>query len=134
MNCPACKEVMIVLELESIEVDHCVACGGIWLDSGELELLLEGGQEKEELLSSIRFDMSVKEPKKKCPMCSKKMDHVLLGQDFGARLDSCPKKHGLWCDSGELQVILKHAQFQQGSTLIHLLHSIFSAKQKGTGF
>ena len=32
---------MITLELEDVEIDHCLDCGGIWLDAGELELLLD---------------------------------------------------------------------------------------------
>ena len=41
MDCPVCKNAMITLELEEVEIDYCTDCGGIWLDSGELELLLE---------------------------------------------------------------------------------------------
>ncbi len=39
MDCPVCKEPMIVLEYADVEVDFCVACEGVWLDAGELELL-----------------------------------------------------------------------------------------------
>ena len=40
MDCPVCKNAMIALELAEVEIDHCTDCGGIWLDAGELELLL----------------------------------------------------------------------------------------------
>ena len=56
MNCPVCSEAMVVLELHEVEVDHCVTCKGIWLDSGELELLLEGGKNKEATLASFEKD------------------------------------------------------------------------------
>ena len=39
MRCPVCKEPMLIIEHEAVEVDCCAACGGIWLDAGELELL-----------------------------------------------------------------------------------------------
>ena len=39
MDCPACKEAMITLELEEVEIDYCPDCGGIWLDAGELGVL-----------------------------------------------------------------------------------------------
>ena len=35
--CPVCKEPMLVLELDTVEIDHCARCGGTWLDAGELE-------------------------------------------------------------------------------------------------
>ena len=41
MNCPACHNAMITLELGEVEIDHCTDCGGIWLDSGELDALLD---------------------------------------------------------------------------------------------
>jgi hypothetical protein len=31
MDCPVCKNAMITLELQDVEVDHCTMCGGIWL-------------------------------------------------------------------------------------------------------
>ncbi len=40
MDCPVCKNAMITLELQEVEIDYCIDCGGIWLDAGELELLL----------------------------------------------------------------------------------------------
>ena len=39
MNCPACKEALIVLELDEVEIDHCLSCQGIWLDAGELQVV-----------------------------------------------------------------------------------------------
>ena len=42
MRCPACDQAMVILEYQGIELDHCVACGGCWLDAGELGLLLTG--------------------------------------------------------------------------------------------
>ena len=41
MDCPVCKDsAMIVLEMDEVEVDYCTECEGIWLDAGELEILL----------------------------------------------------------------------------------------------
>ena len=77
MDCPVCKEAMIVLELDEVEIDHCISCGGIWLDAGELELLLEGVEEKDNLLASFSIDKDTKEAGRRCPICLKKMEKVL---------------------------------------------------------
>ncbi|MFP4028247.1 MAG: diguanylate cyclase [Candidatus Brocadiia bacterium] len=39
MKCPRCENVELEIGLEgkTVEVDHCPNCGGVWLDSGELE-------------------------------------------------------------------------------------------------
>ena len=47
---------MIALELAEVEVDYCTACGGIWLDAGELELLLGNAQNAEQLIDSFKID------------------------------------------------------------------------------
>ncbi len=36
-----------------LEIDHCTACGGVWLDAGELELLLDGAANKNALMASL---------------------------------------------------------------------------------
>ena len=71
MDCPVCREPMIVLELNQVEVDFCLACEGIWLDAGELELLLENREEKEAVLNSFQADKAATEKKRKCPIFNK---------------------------------------------------------------
>jgi Zn-finger nucleic acid-binding protein len=41
MECPTCKEVMLVRELRGVEYDICPRCGAVWLDRGELGTLVE---------------------------------------------------------------------------------------------
>ncbi|MCM8536110.1 MAG: zf-TFIIB domain-containing protein [Lentisphaeraceae bacterium] len=40
MKCPKCGSTMEEKELSSIMIDQCTSCDGIYLDSGELELLM----------------------------------------------------------------------------------------------
>ena len=40
MDCPVCHNALITLALAEVEIDHCIECGGIWLDGGELEILI----------------------------------------------------------------------------------------------
>ena len=39
MQCPRCDAKLKASTFEQIEVDVCEKCGGLWLDSGELEQL-----------------------------------------------------------------------------------------------
>ncbi len=127
MDCPVCKNAMVVLELQQVEVDHCFGCGGIWLDAGELEMLIDDAVRSAELLESFKVDTECTEARRKCPICYKKMDKVVVGRDKPQLLlDMCPKKHGLWFDGGELQDILKRAQLDSNSKIQQLLAEIFS--------
>lgn len=122
MNCPTCGQAMIVLEVEQIEVDYCTGCRGIWLDAGELELLLEGTGEANTLLQSLAAAQS-EEEKRKCPICHKKMDKVRAGGATDV-IDRCPRNHGLWFDRGELQKVLK-GQFDDEGRVKRLLGEMF---------
>ncbi len=39
MRCPRCDGVLESKSFEGVEIDTCDKCGGVWLDSGELEQL-----------------------------------------------------------------------------------------------
>jgi Zn-finger nucleic acid-binding protein len=78
MDCPDCKNAMITLELENVEIDYCTDCGGIWLDAGELELLLDEPDKAKSLLDSFRIDPASTERIRKCPICYKKMQKIIV--------------------------------------------------------
>ncbi|MGD2125359.1 MAG: zf-TFIIB domain-containing protein [Desulfobacteraceae bacterium] len=46
MCCPKCGQQMEEIELLGIMVDRCNSCSGIYLDKGELELLLQSKEPK----------------------------------------------------------------------------------------
>lgn len=39
MKCPRCDGTLKPENFEGVEIDTCDKCGGVWLDSGELEQL-----------------------------------------------------------------------------------------------
>jgi uncharacterized protein len=104
MRCPSCKATLITLEFNRMEVDCCVACEGVWLDSGELEALLAREDRSDSLLATLRPGKS-KESRRRCPICSGGMNKVFLGNVAPVVLDRCPR-HGLWFDRGELRKVL----------------------------
>jgi hypothetical protein len=119
---------MIVLELDEVEIDHCISCAGIWLDSGELELLLEGSKEKDNLLSSFELDKGNKERVRKCPICLKTMQKVLCGTDKKILIDKCRSNHGIWLDVNELEEIIKMGYLDKDNRVLNLLKDMFGKK------
>ena len=127
MDCPVCKNPMIVLELREVEIDFCSGCSGIWLDSGELEMLLSDGQKAQELLNSFAVDPECAEKKRRCPICGKKMLKVIVGESEPTVLiDKCPGGDGLWFGGGELHDIFDRAQFDEENKIKELLNDMFS--------
>lgn len=117
---------MIVLELAEVEIDYCADCGGIWLDAGELELLLGDLQQAEQLLDSFKVDSKCAEKKRKCPICLKKMQKITVGSSAPPLLiDKCARGDGLWFDKGELQDILDRASLDKDNKIQKLLSDFF---------
>ena len=54
MRCPRCDGTLNETKVEEVSIDLCDKCGGVWLDSGELEQLTrkEGGGWFKRLLGS----------------------------------------------------------------------------------
>ncbi|HUW20259.1 MAG TPA: zf-TFIIB domain-containing protein [Sedimentisphaerales bacterium] len=130
MDCPVCKNAMITLELADVEIDHCIDCGGIWLDAGELEMLLGNPEQARELLDSFHVDAACPETPRKCPICLKKMQKITVGASGPILvLDKCSKGDGLWFDKGELQDILCRARLDKDSKIQRLLADMFGQKQ-----
>ena len=126
MDCPVCKNAMITLELEDVEIDHCVDCGGIWLDAGELELLLGEPERAKGLLDSFSVDPKSTEARRKCPICDRKMQKIVVGPSKPALLiDKCRRGDGLWFDKGELHEIFDRAQLDQDHRIQKLLSDMF---------
>jgi hypothetical protein len=42
MKCPVCPDSnLLMTERQSVEIDYCPQCRGVWLDRGELDKLIE---------------------------------------------------------------------------------------------
>lgn len=127
MDCPVCKNAMITLELEEVEIDYCTECNGIWLDSGELELLLGEPEKTRRLLDSFKIDSECPEKPRRCPICDKKMQKIIVGSSKPVLLiDKCRKGDGLWFDRGELQDIFNRAKLDENNKIQKLLTDMFN--------
>lgn len=120
---------MIVLEVEEIEIDYCLQCGGVWLDAGELELLLEGTGERDALLNSFQVDSQTTERQVKCPICSLRMKKVTAGTGNALLLDTCSNNDGIWFDKGELLELIRMGEFSGYNRVFNILNDIFGKKE-----
>ena len=133
MDCPACKNAMITLELADVEIDYCTDCAGIWLDAGELEMLLGDAEKSKQLISSLQLAPTCTEKPRKCPICDRKMEKVVVGPDKPVLLiDRCRRGDGLWFDAGELQNIIDRAHLDPENKIKKLLADMFGQSENST--
>lgn len=136
MLCPVCKMDMFALEYDFIEVDYCMQCGGVWLDSGELELVGEkAGAIQGELLAAL--EESVGKPLRRdetrhCPVCNKKLKQMIVEGENTIMLDTCSRQHGIWFDKGELHTVVVAAGAEKDNKLASFFADLEAAAGGGS--
>ena len=133
MNCPVCKKPLVVLELEQIEVDYCTSCSGVWLDAGELELLLETDEDRSRLVNLFKEAGEIKEKSHDCPICRKEMKKFEIGEKGKVVVDKCRKNHGIWFDKVELQKVVEFGSVNKENKIINLLKDMFENSSQNNG-
>ncbi len=132
MNCPVCREPMIVLDHENVEVDYCVKCRGIWLDAGEIELLFGDAKKCADFLTIGSPADDKREKSRRCPICRAKMTKESTESDPPVIFDNCPNGDGMWFDKGELGEILKYSDsFGKGTGVPEFLRGVFGESGSG---
>ena len=115
MDCPVCREPLVVAEREGIELDVCLWCHGLWFDAGELALLAEKLGRTLAVPEGAPLEAAATPEKPRlCPRCDKAMEKVWLGGAPKVLLDRCPR-HGLWFDHGEMGSLIGQLAAAPGS-------------------
>jgi len=99
MKCPRDQTELVVDHTHDIEVDHCPACNGRWLDHHELDQL-EATTGAGEMERRATIEFGERPGELDCPVCGKRMK-AFNYRAYNLELDSCPDEHGYWLDAGE---------------------------------
>ncbi len=125
--CPNCRKPLMIVELHGVEMDYCLACRGVWLDSGELELIMElAGAQPGALATAVRRTDAERASRRRCPRCRRKMRVIRVGQDPAVELDRCRAGHGLWFDAGELATIVREYSGRDNAALACFFGDLFA--------
>ncbi len=118
MRCPACESALEQVKVAALALDRCPACGGYWLDDGELAALARGLSRLDavpELSASVIFTKAaapLRHPQRRCPRCDVLLQNFNYCYNSNILLDRCPRCRGVWVDAGELPAI---AQYVKGN-------------------
>ncbi len=106
MNCPSCGAEMQTDSEPDIKIEKCAACGGIFLEKGELDVLATGLAGDVEFCA---FDDELPRDQFKarpCPRCADaEMRKIEFLRYTGVILDHCAKCGGFFLDGGELEFV-----------------------------
>jgi len=106
MNCPRCNAPLSEVKVNEVVLDHCVKCGGLWLDFAQLErvlgresrslrrLLPKGGPPAQDEAAALR-----------CPRCEATLIRMRATPEpllyYG-----CLTCYGRWLDGSQLRRIV----------------------------
>ena len=115
-----------------VAIDACAACGGAWLDAGELERIQET-RERDHAEALRRVPdlvarafaqaRAAAEPERDCPRCTLPLFREEHGTCSQVLVDSCRRCGGVWLDAGELEaleVFFERARLEAGDFLAGL--------------
>jgi Zn-finger nucleic acid-binding protein len=108
--CLKCTSVLDKARVDDVEVDHCPACGGLWLDHGEIERLSRKMASDVDRLRRVLAGIVAGPPavpsevQGSCPACqSQSVKEVALGS---IHIDFCTRCKGLFLDRGEIDAAI----------------------------
>ena len=101
MDCPACPGAPLEQKEPSdgLVVDLCAACGGAWLDAGELYRLVPNSTALKDELG--RAGQALAPTEIRCPRCLKSMSRARLAE-AKLELDVCLACQGTWFERSDL--------------------------------
>ena len=108
MQCPKCGGTLQAVVQDSIEVDRCDQCGGLWFDRLEADRLLKArGSEAVDVGDVKVGEQQNLQGKIECPRCHTQMIRMVDLEQHHIWFESCPVCYGKWFDAGEF-ADLKH--------------------------
>ena len=114
MQCPKCRQPLAGVDYQGVHIETCPACGGDWLDSGELKSIVEARNTRFDEKECLAVAQAAKITGVKlnklnrhltCPKCGGTTNPVNYGDDTGIIIDKCAQCHGIWLERGELEKI-----------------------------
>lgn len=103
LQCPKCHHGMLEVSFESITVDRCTNCQGIWFDGDEAEQLkLLSGSEAIDCGSGAQGRKYDVVGDINCPHCGQTMEKSSDWKQTHIWFEVC-RQHGIFMDAGEFK-------------------------------
>jgi len=117
-SCPFCggsfatSPLIFELTKNTVHLDQCNACQGIWFDRGELAEIFDFATQEAIAIGSLDEDREVfssAAARMACPRCASEKDFGKV-EILGIDVAKCPSCKGIWMDAGDLADLLGDIQ------------------------
>lgn len=124
MQCPKCQGEFETVTYESIEVDRCTHCKGIWFDFLEQEDLKKiEGSENIDIGDEQTGGKYNQMRKINCPRCDVTMLAMVDKDQFHIKYESCPGCFGTFFDAGEFKDFKERTVVERFRQMVDTLRS-----------
>ena len=114
MKCVDCPGQLKQVDYNSIKIEECSSCRGIWFDRGELD---KAKDQTDEDLRWLDFDpfgdeanqFLVDSKNRACPRCSANMDSLSY-EKSKVIINKCLVCYGIWVPQGQFKKIVKYLE------------------------
>ena len=125
-NCPICeRQALKPITVQSVEIETCSRCGGLWFESGKLQRFPDRPSAKALLplaqhapgrcrraghpvAQALMRCATCGSPPAECPSCNLRLAMVLTP---ACAIDVCVRCEGVWLDAGEFEALRGMAGF-----------------------
>ena len=122
MICPRCGGNFEKVNYESVILDRCASCKGIWFDIFEVETLkkIKGSAEVDIGAGSDSLPDEEDDDGRDliCPNCQTQMTHMADTYDADLFYHKCPVCYGVWFDAGKFRHYREHGLLRSIKRLI----------------
>jgi|GEM_PF-717313 len=108
---PITAKPMEQIAVMGVVVDRCVDSGGLWLDAGELKIILQAAKDSTASLQDFIKAAPTLKPTQvvsteglRSPVADKVMNEEKI---LGITVRKCPVSGGIWLDARELEQMIK---------------------------
>ena len=111
MKCPKCEYDLKRTSLQSIHVDECPSCHGIWFNKDELRKAKDSTDKYLMWLDFEPFQLNSEREKTeyKCPNCRTALESMRY-ENSKVKIDACPSCKGTWLDDDEFKKIVNYLE------------------------
>lgn len=123
MNCPKCGSEFNTVTYESIEVDRCSNCYGLWFDVLEKDDLqaMKGSESIDIGDKSVNGDDQKR--RLDCPNCKAAMITMIDKDQFHIHFENCPVCFGTFFDPGEFRDLKEHTVMERFHQMVETVRS-----------
>ena len=125
MKCPKCGGEMQPVVQDSIEVDRCGQCGGLWFDRMELDKLrkVKGIAKNIDTGDTKVGEQQNELVKIECPRCHTPMIRMVDLEQHHIWYEACTVCYGRWFDAGEFKDL-------QQETVVDFFRDLFTRERE----